>query len=69
VTDLTASFRHDHALDVVLPTASVLCERIRAGLLKVSGTEMHDEVSAIIYTALRAYFETYEFKLPPPSVN
>jgi hypothetical protein len=60
-----ATFDREHALDVAEPTASVICQRIREGLADLEGTELHGELSVLIFTALRVYFETYEFKFPP----
>jgi hypothetical protein len=69
VKNLVAIWLREHAIDVAKVSACILAERIRDDLLSMSGTEMHTELSVAVFDALRVYFETFEFKIPDPSVN
>ncbi len=64
-----ARFVAPRAEDVAAATAAYLVDRIKDDLWQYSGTELHGELTVIITTAIRAYFDSPHPLAPEPAAN
>lgn len=57
---MMAKWMRERASTVAAASACVLAERLRDDLRLVNGTELHNELSVILLTAIKAFLENLD---------